>query len=209
MWNECTYLCLSWSICLWGFMEFLLVLLVINQLAHYPCEQVYNLPSRPDPSEVCPGEPSIVMAKGPASGAHGPQLADTTKHNMEWTAGKPGPHLNIRTVFPRCGDSNVKDKTVERPSYLSHGDPYNGKTTSLYWEGPGLYKEQIVLLCHTIHQGSGFLSSATIGADRYCRRWLHPAGWPSVRLSVRLSVCLSRTTNTKHSSTSKGFQLLA
>ena len=31
------------------------------------------------------------------------------------------------------GDSHVKDKTVARPSYLWHGDPYTGKMTSLYW----------------------------------------------------------------------------
>ena len=30
-----------------------------------------------------------------------------------------GPCLNIKTVFPRYGDSHVKDKTVVRPSYLS------------------------------------------------------------------------------------------
>ena len=41
-------------------------------------------------------------------------------------------HLNIKTVFSWCGDSHVKDKTVVRPSYLSHGDPYTGKATSLY-----------------------------------------------------------------------------
>ena len=29
-----------------------------------------------------------------------------------------GPHLNIKTVFPRYGYSHVKDKTVARPSYL-------------------------------------------------------------------------------------------
>ena len=28
-----------------------------------------------------------------------------------------GPHLNIKTVFPRYGDSHVKDKMVVRPSY--------------------------------------------------------------------------------------------
>ena len=43
----------------------------------------------------------------------------------------PGPRLNIKTVFPRYGDSHVKDKTVAR-----HGDPYTGKTTSLYWDVP-------------------------------------------------------------------------
>ena len=30
----------------------------------------------------------------------------------------PRPHLNIKTVFPRYGYSNIKDKTVARPSYL-------------------------------------------------------------------------------------------
>ena len=47
-----------------------------------------------------------------------------------------GPHLNIKTIFPRYGDFHVKDKTVVGPSYLKHGDPYTGKTTSLYWDGP-------------------------------------------------------------------------
>ena len=31
---------------------------------------------------------------------------------------------------------DVKDKTIARLSYLSHGEPYTGKTTSLYWDGP-------------------------------------------------------------------------
>ena len=30
----------------------------------------------------------------------------------------PGPHLNIKTLYPRYGDSHVKDKMVARPSYL-------------------------------------------------------------------------------------------
>ena len=30
----------------------------------------------------------------------------------------PGPRLNIKTFFPRYGDSHVKDKTVARPSYF-------------------------------------------------------------------------------------------
>ena len=42
----------------------------------------------------------------------------------------------MKTVFPRYGDSHVKDKTVVRPSYLLHGDTFTGKTTSLYWDGP-------------------------------------------------------------------------
>ena len=47
-----------------------------------------------------------------------------------------GPPLNIKTAFAGYGDSQVKDKTVARPSYLSHGDPHTGKTTSLYWNDP-------------------------------------------------------------------------
>ena len=46
-----------------------------------------------------------------------------------------GPCLNIKTVFPRYGDSHVKDKMVARQSYLKHGDPYTVKKTSLYWDG--------------------------------------------------------------------------
>ena len=34
------------------------------------------------------------------------------------TFSQTGPRLNIKTVFPRYGDSHVKDKTVSRPSYL-------------------------------------------------------------------------------------------
>ena len=42
------------------------------------------------------------------------QYTTLTKHLGIW----PGPHLNIKTVFSRYGDSHVKDKTVARPSYL-------------------------------------------------------------------------------------------
>ena len=47
---------------------------------------------------------------------------------------RSGSRLNIKTVFPRYGDSHVKDKTVARPSYLWHGHPYTGKTTYFYIE---------------------------------------------------------------------------
>ena len=43
----------------------------------------------------------------------------------------PGPCLKKRTVFPRYGDSHVKDKTVARLSYLLNGDPYTCKMSSL------------------------------------------------------------------------------
>ena len=42
----------------------------------------------------------------------------------------------LKTIFPWYGDSHVTDKTVARPSYLQHEDPYTGKTISLYWDGP-------------------------------------------------------------------------
>ena len=54
-----------------------------------------------------------------------------------------GPRLNIKTVFPSYGDSHVKDKTVAKPSYLSHGDPYTGNMTSLYWDGPQVVLEAV------------------------------------------------------------------
>ena len=46
---------------------------------------------------------------------------------MSWFPASPGPCLNIKTVFPRYGDSHVKDETVVRPSYIKRGDPYTGK----------------------------------------------------------------------------------
>ena len=43
---------------------------------------------------------------------------------------------HYKDLFSRYGDSHVKDKMVMRLSYLKHVDPYTGKTTSLYWNGP-------------------------------------------------------------------------
>ena len=54
---------------------------------------------------------------------------------------EPGSHLNIKTVFPRYGDSHVKDKTVVRQSYLYHGNSYTSKMTSLYCDGPQVNKK--------------------------------------------------------------------
>ena len=34
------------------------------------------------------------------------------------TSWQTGTRVNIKTVFPRYGDSHVKDKTVAKPSYL-------------------------------------------------------------------------------------------
>ena len=39
----------------------------------------------------------------------------------------PGPLLNIKTIFPRYGIPMLK---------IRHGDPYTGKTSSLYWDVP-------------------------------------------------------------------------
>ena len=43
-------------------------------------------------------------------------------------------------------NSHVKDKTVMRPSYLLHGDPYTGKSTSLYWDGPQIAQRSLVYI---------------------------------------------------------------
>ena len=39
-----------------------------------------------------------------------------------------------KDCLSQAWDCLVKDKTVARPSYLKHGDPHTGKTTSLYWD---------------------------------------------------------------------------
>ena len=38
-----------------------------------------------------------------------------------WSPWRTGPRLNITTVVPRCGDSHVKDKTVEDRLILNMG----------------------------------------------------------------------------------------
>ena len=66
-----------------------------------------------------------------ASGAGHSNVADTQR---------PGPRLNIKTAFPRYGkEKKVKEKKVAKLSYLEHGDPYTGKKTFLYWDGPGIH----------------------------------------------------------------------
>ena len=60
----------------------------------------------------------------------------------------PEPRLNIKTVFPGYGDSHVKDKTVGDRLIFNMGDPYTGKTTSLYWDGPK--KAQTPGACFTV-----------------------------------------------------------
>ena len=39
-----------------------------------------------------------------------------------------------KDCLSRYGYSQIKDKTVSWPSYIQHGNPYTGKTTSLYWD---------------------------------------------------------------------------
>ena len=58
-----------------------------------------------------------------------------------------GSCLNIKAIFYRYGDSHVKDNTVARPSYLQHGDPYPGRTTSLYYDARHLYIVTLPDLC--------------------------------------------------------------
>ena len=53
-----------------------------------------------------------------------------------WPCNESGLLFNInqyKHYFSRCVDCHDNDKTVVRPSYLYHGDPYTGKTASLYW----------------------------------------------------------------------------
>ena len=47
--------------------------------------------------------------------------------------------VRYKDFLSQVWNSNVKDKTVARPSYLKHGDPYIGKTTYLYWDGHSVF----------------------------------------------------------------------
>ena len=54
----------------------------------------------------------------------------------EATALESAPRFNIKTVFPGM-------------SYLQHGDPYTGKTVSLYWDGHVVKSMQPIWLSDT------------------------------------------------------------
>ena len=55
-------------------------------------------------------------------------IAETWRRIAQWNhLMRPGPHLNIKTVFPRYGDSHVKHKTVSETVLSLTWE-------SLYWE---------------------------------------------------------------------------
>ena len=93
----------------------------------------------------------------------------------------PGPCLNIKTIFPRYGDSHVEDKTALWPSYLQHGNPHTWERWSLYWD-MGI---PILLKLHLyIETGSWSPSSISAGAGPelgwWCIQFWHVnLLWPS------------------------------
>ena len=65
---------------------------------------------------------------------------------LEITQPGPGPHLNIKTV-----SLGIRiHMTRIRLSYLYYGNPYTGKTTSLYWGSPlaFTYNGSIDIVCN-------------------------------------------------------------
>ena len=67
--------------------------------------------------------------------------------------------MYILAVFPRYGDSHVKDKTVTRLSYLQHGDPYTGKSASVYWDCPLVpFLVQVLCIYWPAFPGMGILT---------------------------------------------------
>ena len=51
--------------------------------------------------------------------------------------------------------SQGQDKTVSRPSYYLHGDPYTGKTASLYWDRPRLSVATVLTQFFAEYSGFG------------------------------------------------------
>ena len=52
---------------------------------------------------------------------HDLQATADCPEDLKWYSvwsSEPGPRLNIKAVFSRYGDAHVKDKTVQKPSYL-------------------------------------------------------------------------------------------
>ena len=49
--------------------------------------------------------------------------------------GGGGGHLNMKMSSYQYRDPHVKDKTVLRLSYLSHGNPHTWERQPVYWDG--------------------------------------------------------------------------
>ena len=65
-------------------------------------------------SEITP-RPRITA---PLLGIHRSTNAQYSEMRNAQFVNSTGPRLNIKTVYPRYGDSHVRDKTVGRPPYL-------------------------------------------------------------------------------------------
>ena len=113
---------------------------------HWNFTQRYGIPKRLKGSLslsrawITLGQVEGILPKGPylpcVSMAGRALLAGYHRSAIEKLTKKPGPRLNIKTLFPRYGDSHDKDKTVARPSYLWHRNPCTDKMIYLYWDGP-------------------------------------------------------------------------
>ena len=68
------------------------------------------------------------------------------------------PLLNIKRLS-RYGEIHDKDKTVVRPSNLSHGDPYTGETVTLYWDSP--------MFWHPNHSKSKYVYNDSMIVTKY------------------------------------------
>ena len=64
------------------------------------------------------------------------QVANETCAVIGWnTCDSSRAPSQYKNRLSRYGDSHDKDKTLMRPPYIYHGDPYAGKTTSVFQDG--------------------------------------------------------------------------
>ena len=62
---------------------------------------------------------------------------------MTWRSKEPGPHLNIKIVFPGMGISIIKMRRPWDGLIFINENSYSGKTTSLYWDGPQVISSMV------------------------------------------------------------------
>ena len=85
---------------------------VLSSRSEVPVPVPVPVPTREPPHHV--SKPGV----GVGASHHQHLTAVHIPHHVSSPSRRPGPHLYIKTVFPRYGDSHVKDKTVVRPSFI-------------------------------------------------------------------------------------------
>ena len=83
---------------------------------------------------------------------------------LQWAV-NPEHRLDIKTIFPRFGDSHIKDT-----SYLLHGDQSTDNMTSLYWDISKIFRSKANWSLVSSHHQFNHVFQVTIGNSCFIHR---------------------------------------